>query len=267
MRPISVRPTNRIFHRYKAEEMSGPLPPVLFKVPSERYAVRLVADGEMLWSTLTWFGTEEDAARGDMFEGTRTYFPVNGLEVTRLERDGRLDNAKFTLSSHGFVSKAAQSNHIFIYSMTLDSALIIGDPSRRACVEIFDPQQFVRRVRDGVKKHRKGRETLIHDRVKYWLSDDPPAEVWALPDRLTMHKQKDYEPQSEYRLAFGTRADVFDFERIECFVVDSDVRWSRQILDPQCHRLKLHLGLLKTVVASSESGRRPCMLEGYTTGR
>jgi len=41
---------------------------------------------------------------------------------------------------------------------------------------------------------------------------------------------------------FLFRADVFDSERIECFIIDRDVRWPRQILDPQCHRVKLRLG-------------------------
>jgi hypothetical protein len=87
--------------------------------------------GEMLWSTLTWFQHEEDADRRDKFEGTRRYFPVNGLEISRLQRDGRPDNANFTLPCHGPLSRAAQSNHIFIYSMTLDYSLNIGEPSRR----------------------------------------------------------------------------------------------------------------------------------------
>ena len=66
-----------------------------------------------------------------------------------------------------------------------------------------------------------------------------------MPDRLTMHKKKKYEWQSEYRLAFGTRADVFDFERIECFVMDGEVESPLHVLDPQRHRLKLRLGSLE----------------------
>src|SRR5438105_1934912 len=99
--------------------MSGPLPPVLYKVLSETHAHRLVHQGEMMWSTLAWFQNEEDVQRGDNSEGSRRYFPVKGLEINRLQREGRIDNANFTLASHGIVSTAAQSSHIFIYSMTL----------------------------------------------------------------------------------------------------------------------------------------------------
>jgi hypothetical protein len=243
---IAVRPIPTTLHRYKAEEMSGPLPAVLYKVLSDKYARRLVDIGEMMWSTLTWFQNEEHAARGDGLEGTRTYFPVTGVEVTRQERNGRPDHSTFTLPAHGLVSRAAQSNHIFIYSMTLDSTLKIDNASTRACVEVFDPHAFVQRVRDALKRHRTARaETLIHDSVRYWSPENPPEEVWALPDRLTMHKHEDFKRQSEYRLAFGTRADVFDFERVECFVTDSDVQSAKLSLEPQRHRLKLRVGSLR----------------------
>ena len=42
-----------------------------------------------------------------------------------------------------------------------------------------------------------------------------------------MHKHERFERQQEYRLAFGTRANVFDFENVECFIVDKDTRWPR----------------------------------------
>lgn len=244
-RPIAVRPTPTTFHRYRAAEMSGPLPAVVYKILPGDYAHRLVRHGEMMWSTLTWFQNEEDTQRGDESEGTRRYFPVNGLEIDRTERAGRPDDTSFVLPKHGLVSKAAQSNHIFIFSMTLDPSLTFGE-SVCQCVEIFDPPQLVSRVREELKRHRKARpETLIHDTVRYWTASHPPEEVWALPDRLTMHKHESYAPQREYRFAFGTRTNVFDFENVECFVLQNNFRWPRQVLDAQVHRLKLRLGNLE----------------------
>jgi hypothetical protein len=246
LRPIAIRHVSTVFHRYKPEEMSEPLPQVLHKILPETYARCLVDRGEMMWSALTWFQNEEDVHRGDQFEGSHRFFPVTGLEVNRLQRDGRADNAKFTLPSHGLVSKAAQSNHIFVYSMTLDLALAIGDPTSRMCVEIFNPTTFTQRGRNGIKRRRNARpETLIHDRVRYWASENPPEEVWALPHLLTMHKHKDYESQCEYRLAFGTRSNVFDFENVQCYVVEKDFQWPRLALNPQSHRMKLRPGGLE----------------------
>ena len=65
---LIVRPTPRVFHRYRTEEISGPLPGVLFKVLPEVYARRFVERGEMMWSTLDWFQNEEDPNRGDQEE-------------------------------------------------------------------------------------------------------------------------------------------------------------------------------------------------------
>lgn len=245
MRPISIRPTPATSHRYRSEEMCGTLPSVAFKLLPERHARALVFEGEMMWSTLTWFQNEEDAQRGDATEGSRRYFPVNGLQVNRLESDGRADGASLVLPSHGLVSKAAQSNHIFIYSTTLNPKLTLG-AFTCVCVEIFDPGRLVSRIRTALARRPKARRaTLIYDEVKYWATENPPEEVWALPDRLTMHKHESYRPQREYRFAFGTRTSAFDFENIECFVVHDEFRWPKQVLDPQVHRLKLRLGNLE----------------------
>lgn len=130
--------------------------------------------------------------------------------------------------------------------MTLDRNLVLGDPAALTCVEIFNPAELVRRVRLALKRHRKARpETLIHDVVRYWSSDKPPEEVWAFPHMLTMRKHHDHSWQQECRLAFGTRADVFDIKNVDCRVLSDDVRPSRDDLDPQCHRMKLRLGSLK----------------------
>lgn len=245
MKPIRVVPTKRVFHRYEPDEMSGPLPVMLYKVLRRAYAQRLVEHGEMKWSTLTWFQHFEEVGRGDYCEGQRRYFPVNGLDINRLERSGLPDNTRIILPEHGLVSRAAASHHIFIYSMTLDPALDIGDAADRVCVQIFDPPLFIRRIAAAIGQHRNARlDTFIHDVVRYWAASNPPEEVWALPNRLTMHKREEYRPQSEYRLAFGIRPNVFDFEHVECFVVDKATRWPRLTLDEQRHSIKLRVGCL-----------------------
>jgi hypothetical protein len=199
----------------------------------------------MMLSTLTWFQNDEDNGRGDASEGMRRYFPANGLSMTRLEHNGQSDNTAFVSPDEGMVSRAAESDHIFIYSMTLDPALELGDPADRGCVEIFDPHMFMRHVGAAVARHRWARpDTLIYDAVKYWACEHPPEEVWALPHRLTMHKHASFSLQCEYRLAVGTQANVFDFENIEGVIVHKDHVWPRLKLDPQEHRLKLRLGSL-----------------------
>ena len=68
--------------------MSGALPSVLFKYLALPHAHAMLDAGELMFSTLSWFQNLEDPDRGDGFEGTHKYFPIGGLEATRLARDG-----------------------------------------------------------------------------------------------------------------------------------------------------------------------------------
>ena len=105
----------------------------------------------------------------------------------------------------------------------------------------------MRRVHLALKRHGKARpETLIHDHVQYWSTNEPPNEVWAFPHLLTMRKHEMHRWQQEYRLAFGIRSGVFDFENVECRVNPDDVHPARIDVDAQCHRMKLRLGSLET---------------------
>jgi hypothetical protein len=243
MKQVRIIPRSRTTRRYAPEELSGPLPPVIYKVIPERHARSLIDEGEMMWSTLACFQNLEEAERGDKCEGRHTYFPVNGLEINRLERDGRPDNTRIVLPEHGFVSRAAQSHGIFVYSLTVEPTLEIGNAADRSVVEIFDPAQFVGRVRAALPW--RWADTLIHDTVRYWSSANPPEEVWALPHRLTMHKRDDYAHQKEYRLAFGIWKSVFDFENVELFIVDKNTPWPMSRPNEQHHRKKLRVGGLE----------------------
>ena len=242
---VTFEPDRPKFRRYRNLEMCGPLPTTLYKVLPQQYARRLLDVGEMMWSTLTYFQHKLDPTRGDPFDGTLRYFPAEGLKVTRIERNGRPDQAEFTLAAHGNQFMATQSHHIFIYSTTLDSGLAIGDADDRACVEIFEPETFLQHMRRAVELHRKARaDTLIYDRVCYWLPENPPHEAWALPDRLTMSKYEGYARDQEYRFAFGTRKDVFDFEKITGLIVPEGYKYQQLALEPQAHRMELFLGPL-----------------------
>jgi hypothetical protein len=80
MKPLLVKPTPRQWRRYEPHEMSGPLPSVICKILSATHADRLMRDGEMMWSTLTWFQNLEDFERGDDCEGLR---PLNVVRHLR----------------------------------------------------------------------------------------------------------------------------------------------------------------------------------------
>ncbi|MQA31682.1 MAG: hypothetical protein GEU82_17920 [Luteitalea sp.] len=100
------------------------------------------------------------------------------------------------------------------------------------------------RLRAGLRLTPKAKtSTLSHDEVRYYSFADPPGNVYALPDRLAMHKHDGFREQHEYRIAFGTRRDVFDFEHIDYQLAVEGTHQPRQALDGS-HRWKLTLGSL-----------------------
>ena len=242
---VTFRPRSRPFHRYASGEISDPLPPVLFKALPLKYAERLVERGEMMWSTLTWFQNQEDPARGDVFEATRRSFPPGGQGVTRSERHGRPDHEQLHFDGHGTQWRPAQSRHIFIYSMTLDGELNLGDSTTDAMVEIFDTSVLIQHVRSALHRHRSARpSTLIHRAVSYYDDVDELGPIHSLPHLLAASKHRTHAWQREYRLAFGTRADVFDFDHVEGSLLPGDAVPALRALDSQCHRMRLRIGEL-----------------------
>jgi hypothetical protein len=77
------------------------------------------------------------------------------------------------------------------------------------------------------------------------VSIESAEEVWALPDKLTMHKRDDYKHQKEYRLAFSIQTSVFDYENVECFLVNKETRWPRAWLNEHAHRINVRVGTLE----------------------
>ena len=110
-----------------------------------------------MFSTLAWFQNYEDEQRGDRFEGTLKYFPVDGLEMTRIERDGKPHPpVSFNRLGESLQSRAKADNHIFIYSTSLQSGLAFDGAD--ACVEIYDPEAFVAHLRAALKTHGNTRD-------------------------------------------------------------------------------------------------------------
>ena len=247
-RQLTDRRTARKVFRYSSSEMSGALPSVLFKYLALPHAHAMLDAGDLMFSTLSWFQNLEDPDRGDGFEGTHKYFPIGGLEATRLARDGKAHaSVETTLPSHSFQSKARRRDHIFVYSTSIERGLTqFNDPIvPNACVEIHDPEKLTARIKATLGRWATVRAaTLIHDQVCYWSPADSPGNVHALPDRLTMNKHERFRKQHEYRFAFGTKVDVFDFENVEYHLVHEGDRQPRPTLSEADHRMLVRVGSL-----------------------
>jgi hypothetical protein len=80
--------------------------------------------------------------------------------------------------------------------------------------------------------------------VGYYLPEDVPGNVWALPDLIITTKLKRFGYQNEYRLAFTT-TDAFAFENCTYQIVDRKVRPAPK---PEEHlRHTLELGDLRDI--------------------
>lgn len=184
LRTLTDPLSGRTVYRYAPREMTGPLPPVLYKYLLLEHAIAMVERGQMMFSTLAWFQAIEDPDRGDGFEGTHKYFPVGGPEVTRTARGG-VPHApvKTRLPSQSLQSKAKGRDHILIYSMSLQHGLTKF--SGAVCVEVFDPAKLIVRLRSARRRLPSAkRGTLIHNRVTYYDVADPPGTTYALPDQI-----------------------------------------------------------------------------------
>jgi hypothetical protein len=86
--------------------------------------------------------------------------------------------------------------------------------------------------------------TLIHGNVSYYATEDPPDTEQELPHRVVMRKHEWFRDQHEYRYAFGTKIDVFDFGRMAHSLTERAHTDEHQHLDPAKHGWLIRLGSL-----------------------
>jgi len=186
----------------------------IYKYLPHRYAETFVANGEVMFRSLSYFLACEHDDRGDDLEGTRNYEPTTGLEITK-------QTGEKVRMRGSFRSSVKDPDKLFIYST---STLLSADLARKfqadACVEITDIGTFVARLKTALRRRPHAKlKTLIHGKVKYYNTENSPEEVWALPDLIVMHKPRKFSDQCEYRFAISTKADAFKFENVNLAVV------------------------------------------------
>jgi hypothetical protein len=186
----------------------------LYKYLPYQYAEAFVANGEVLFHSLPYFLACEHDERGDDLEGTHTYEPATGLDITMQTGEKRRRQGSFR-------SSVKEPEKLFIFSTsTLLSADLAWRFQADACIEITDIGTFVARLRTALRRKPRAKlKTLIHEKVTYYRIEDPPREVWALPERIVMHKPQRFADQCEYRFAFSTKADAFEFENVNLTLV------------------------------------------------
>jgi hypothetical protein len=185
------------------------LPPTLYKYLDSRHANELVLTGTVLLQTLAYFANCEDE-RGDPLEGTHLYEPEGGLQVeTRAGAQLRVPG--------GMPSRVREPDKLFVYCTSL-----VRDPGLAvkwrydACVEIFDTERFLARLRAAVRRKSQAKaKTFIHGEVQYYSTELPPGTAWALPARIVMSKPRRFADECEYRFAFSLKADALQLHNVE----------------------------------------------------
>lgn len=172
----------------------------LYKYLPATYVTAVLDRGELLFRNLTYFRQCEGRVRGDPYEGIHRDYAGTEREIRNLTK-GTVQRGAFSFLH------STDSDHIFAFCLSrrLDERMA-RDFGADAVIEIFDPAEFIRRVRFSLRRtlsvHRAG--VLARD-VTYYKPDEQALFDLADPKNLAFVKNEQYRSQSEYRIVFGNR--------------------------------------------------------------
>jgi hypothetical protein len=202
--------------RYFTDGVLKPgIPRRLFKIMKARYADMLCENGVLGLGPLNYYQKVEDQDIYDKHEGVFIAYA---------------EGEKCAVAS---VSEAG--SHVLLYCTTTE-------PDARfegydACVEIRDPEAFMRATANSVSAHFSGRNELLrveqspcvyqHSRIVagrlsgfsealIHLGEISVDTIEVLSAKKYLIKETAYASDSEYRIAFGMRTDVLDYTVVEC---------------------------------------------------
>lgn len=159
-----------------------------------------------MFRSLTYFRQQEDAERGDPYEGTHKDHP--GTDITLESLDGRVKSVgKFAFLN----TLNSDLVYVFCLSNRLDKKLM-SDFGADACIEITDVDAFQSRIRRAVMSSLKVNRKVgvLAGQVSYYDPATPTREDIQDVKKLPFFKRKEYEKQAEYRLCFGHKKGSFE---------------------------------------------------------
>jgi hypothetical protein len=193
----------------------------LYKYFSEMKYAEAFLDGDMLFRSLAYFRDNEDAVRGDEYEGTSKFLPDGGL-VLHNQTQGTIITLPMAFES----SVKAQEIFVYCVSQAL-SADISEEFNAVACVEVTKIATLCARIREALPA-----TTAFRARpVDYYPHTQGGNPRWALPDQIATSKLARWGPQNEYRFLFSL-TDALGFEKVETRLID---RKNRPIPKPEEH--------------------------------
>jgi hypothetical protein len=193
----------------------------LYKYFSELKYAEAFLDGEMLFRSLAYFRDNEDAVRGDEYEGTSKFLPDGGLVV-----HNHTQGTIFTLPMAFESSVNAQEIFVYCVSEAL-RADIAEEFNAVACVEITKISTLCARIREALPATAAFRARP----VDYYPQTQGGNPRWALPDQIATSKLARWASQNEYRFMFSL-TDALGFEKVDTRLID---RKNRPIPKPEEH--------------------------------
>ena len=179
----------------------------LYKYLPSQYVPAVLNRGEILFRNLTYFRQHEGKIRGDVYEGILRHRPETDTIINNIS------TGKRSVIKTSFLH-STDSETVFAYCLSeqLSKKLLIEFKSD-ACIEIFNPIEFIRRVRIAVMRfistHRYG---LLAQPVNYYDPTKVPSFNYNDPKQIVFAKENYYAWQEEYRLTFGKKS-AFKFKQ------------------------------------------------------
>lgn len=165
-----------------------------------KYVPAFLNRGEILFRNLTYFRQQEGKVRGDPYEGIHKDHPGTDIVIENITLGTKI------VGKYSFLN-STDSDLVFVFCLSeRRSKDLMAEFKSDACIEIFKPEEFVRRVRFALARlisvHPAG---LIAQPVHYYHQAVAARFDIKDPTQLAFAKGESYSEQEEFRLSFGTR--------------------------------------------------------------
>ena len=173
----------------------------LYKYISSKHVPAFLNQGEILFRNLTYFRQIEGKVRGDSYEGIHINDPKTTITIS---------NPFEGVWSEGNYTFLNSTNSDLVYAFCLSEDLsknLMLEFNCDSCIEIFNPDEFIRRVRHSIARliSINQKVGLLAQSVNYYHPSEPALFNVDDPTQLAFAKKESYKKQKEFRLSFGTR--------------------------------------------------------------
>lgn len=204
-KPLSTRPPSIVPPRFGACSV--------FKYFSERRYAEAFLEGHVLFRSLAYFRDNEDAVRGDEYEGTSKFSPDRGLEV-----QNHTQGTTFKLPMAFQSTVNCKEIVAFCVSQVLSDEVAAAF-NASWCVEITKVHSFCSRIKSALPPSAVFRARP----VDYYPETEAGNPRWAIPDQIATSKLARWAQQREYRFLFSV-TDALKFQNVRLQLIDRKSR-------------------------------------------